>query len=286
MKKIARFTTSITALVLSLALSSCSHLMYLDSAQQNFNRAAALDNEMRFNPRADVPASPSMYYSTAHAFVEKALQNKAALKKDDVLANAYSIKALSEWKLQQYDMAKVTAAAAWREYEALENDKKLSMPRDKALMEALPYLVDTEQSKRALYTYYGGTMPAYEQAKDHYFGSLFHPDSDKSPLLETALTKMDNIRTQLNGNDDLAVYFISSQLAGLKTWSDALDFLRQSMNKDSSLSESSKQEAKTFVADQYKLHIKPQKEKLLAELSRLLPKPEAEKMKSFWEDLF
>lgn len=286
MKKIARFTTGIAVLILSLALNSCSHLIYLDSAQQNFNRAAALDNEMRFSPRSEVPASPSLYYSTAHAFAEKALQNKSALKKDDVLANAYSIKALSEWKLQQYAKAKETAAAAWREFETLEKDKMLFMPRDKALMEALPYLVDMDQGKRLLYTFFAGTMPAYEQAKDHYLANIFHPDADKSPQLEMSGSKIETIRTQLDGNNDLAVYFISSQLAGLKTWSDALDFMRQSLNKDNSLAESDKQEAKTFVADQYKLYIKPQKEKLLAELSRLMPKPEAEKMKSFWDDLF
>jgi len=286
MKKIARFTTGLAALVLLLALSSCSHLMYLDSAQQNFNRAAALDNEMRFSPRSEVPASPSLYYSTAHAFAEKALQNKSALKKDDVLANAYSIKALSEWKLYRYDEAKATSRLALLEYQALEEDKKLFMPRDKALMEALPSLTDLDQGKRFLYTFFAGTMPGYEQAKDHYFSNVFHPDADKSPKLETAVSKIDMVRSQLEGNNDLALYFVSSQLAGLKTWSDALDFLRQSANKDNSLSDSAKQEARAFVAEQYKLHIKPQKEKLLADLSRLAPKPEAERMKSYWDDLF
>jgi len=286
MKSLIRMKSSFAAITLALALSSCSHLMYLDSAQQNFNRAAALDNEMRFNPRADVPASPSLYYSTAHAFAEKALQNKAALKKDDVLANAYSIKALSEWKLYRYDAAKATAKLALLEYQSLEEDKKLFMPRDKALMEALPFLTDLDQSKRGLYTFFAGTMPGYEQAKDHYLSNVFHPDADKSPRLETAVSKIETIRAQLDGNNDLSLYFVSSQLAGLKTWSDALDFVRQSANKDNSLSDSAKQEARAFVAEQYKLHIKPQKEKLLSTLGGLMPKPEAEKMKSFWDDLF
>jgi len=286
MKNFARIKSSFVAITLALALSSCSHLMYLDSAQQNFNRAAALDNEMRFNPRADVPASPSLYYSTAHAFAEKALQNKTALKNDDVLANAYSIKALSEWKLYRYDEAKASAKLALLEYQTLEEDKKLFMPRDKALMEALPFLTDLDQSKRGLYTFFAGTMPGYEQAKDHYFSNIFHPDADKSPILETSVSKIETIRSQLDGNNDLALYFVSSQLAGLKTWSDALDFVRQSSNKDNSLTDSAKQEAKAFAAEQYKLHIKPQKEKLLSSLGLLMPKPEAEKMKSFWDDLF
>lgn len=286
MKHLTFLKSSLTAVILALVLSSCSHLMYLDSAQQNFNQAASLDNEMRFNPRADVPTSPSLYYGTAHAFVEKALQNKSALKKDDVLANAYSIKALSEWKLYRYDAAKATARLALLEYEALEEDKKLFMPRDKALMEVLPFLVDLDQSKRGLYTFFAGTMPGYEQAKDHYFSNIFHPDTEKSPLLETAVAKIDMTRSKLEGNNDLAAYFVSSQLAGLKTWSDALDFLRQSANKDNTLSDSDKQEAKAFLAEQYKLHIKPQKEKLLSSLVLLMPKPEAEKMKSFWDDLF
>lgn len=286
MKNFARIKSSFIAIILALTLSSCSHLMYLDSAQQNFNRAAALDNEMRFNPRADVPASPSLYYSTAHAFAEKALQNKSALKKDDVLANAYSIKALSEWKLYRYDAAKASAKLALLEYQTLEEDKKLFMPRDKALMEALPFLTDLDQSKRGLYTFFAGTMPGYEQAKDHYLSNIFHPDADKSPVLETAVSKIETIRSQLDGNNDLALYFVSSQLAGLKTWSDALDFVRQSANKDNALTDSAKQEAKAFAAEQYKLHIKPQKEKLLSSLGLLMPKPEAEKMKSFWDDLF
>lgn len=286
MKKLARFTTGLAVLVLLLALSSCSHLIYLDSAQQNFNRAAALDNEMRFSPRSEVPASPSLYYSTAHAFVEKALQNKSALKKDDVLANAYTIKALSEWKLYRYDDAKKTARLALLEYRALEEDKKLFMPRDKALMEALPYLVDLDSAKLALYDNFAGATPGFEQAKKYYILRIFHPDADKSPQLETAVLKIDMVRSQLEGNNDLALYFVSSQLAGLKTWSDALDFLRTSVSKDNSLPDSAKQEARAFITEQYKLYIKPQKEKLLADLSRLAPKPEVEKMKSYWDDLF
>lgn len=274
------------SLAIALSLASCSHLVYLDHAQQNFNRAAALDNEMRFNPRAEVPASPSMYYSTAYAFAEKALQNKAALKKDDVLANAYNIKALSQWKLRQYGAAKATARLALLEYRALEEDKKLFMPRDKALMEVLPYLVDMDSCKRALYDHFTASLPAFEQAKTFYYARIFHPDADQSPALETAVSKIDMTRSQLEGNNDLAVYLVSSQLAGLKTWSDALDFLRQSANKDNSLSDSAKQEARAFVADQYKLYIKPQKEKLLATLGSLMPKPEADRMKSFWDDLF
>ncbi len=263
------------------ALSSCAHLMYLDQAQNQFNRAATLENEMRFNPQAEVPASPTLYYNSAYAAVNKALGNKGALDKDNVLANAYTIKALCEWKLAMYDQAQKSADDAHAEYLALER-KGILMPRDKALMKALPHIMSIDRAKNELYKFYAGSNIGFDAARNHYLTEIHDPAPDKTGKLEASLQKLGEARSGIQGNEDLVVYFALSHLAGLKTWSDGLDFLRQRAAADTSLDPQAKTKAGEFILMQRDKALLPAKEELLGILRKLLPEDQAKPLEQYW----
>lgn len=266
-----------------LLLSACGHLMHLDRAQNNFNQGAALENQLRFNPQSEVSTSPYLYYNMAYAELGKALKNKGALSKDDVLANAYTIKALCEWKLKMYSQAEKSADVALAEYLDMER-KGMLMPRDKALMQALPYLMEIDKVKSHLYAFHAPDSLAYPSALEHYQQYIFNSSPDQAAKLEAAIHKLGNIRTQLEGSEDMSVYLLLSQLAALKAWSDGLDFLRQSIGKDSALSRDAQREAREFRTAQREQHLNPLKEELLEALRKLLPKEQGAPLVGYWSE--
>jgi hypothetical protein len=266
-----------------LLLSACGHLMHLDRAQNNFNQGATLENQLRFNPQSEVSTSPYLYYNMAYAELGKALKNKSALGKDDVLANAYTIKALCEWKLKMYSQAEKSADAALDEYLALER-KGMLMPRDKALMQALPFLMEIDKVKSHLYAFHAPDSLSYSAAQQHYLDYVYDSSPEKAAKLEAAVQKLNNIRTQLEGNEEMAVYLLLSQLAALKTWSDGLDFLRQSLGKDAALPREAQREAREFRTAQREQHLNPLKEELLEALRKLLPKEQGAPLVGYWSE--
>jgi uncharacterized protein with PIN domain len=255
----------------TLMLSACGHLMHLDRAQNTFNQGATLENQLRFSPQSEVSSSPYLYYNMAYAELGKALKNKTALGKDDVLANAYTIKALCEWKLKMYSRAEKSADAALEEYLDMER-KGIAMPRDKALMQALPALMEIDKVKSHLFAFHAPDSLSYAAAQQHYQEYIHDSSPDKAAKLEAAIQRLGSVRAQLEGgNEEMVVYLVLSQLAALKTWSDGLDFLRQSLSKDPGLPPGAQREAREFRTAQREQHLTPLKDELLGTLRKLLP---------------
>ena len=278
-----RLTALLVLAGLSL-FSACISIRHLDHAQDNFNRGAALENQLRFNPQTEVLTSPSLYYNSAYSDVNKALQKKDDLKKDDLLANALAIKALCEWRLKMYDEAKKSADSAMEQILGLER-KGIRLPRDKTLMEALPSLIAVEQAHQSLYALQKPALASLAAARDHYTTEIYNADPAKEAKLEEVLKKIEAIRAKVTDIEDLSLYLVQSELTALKTWSDALDFLRQSANKDASLSDSAKKEAREFCSKQRSDFLDPQKKELIEELSKLLPQGTDDPLVKYWDRL-
>ena len=261
--------------------TSCAHLVHLDRAQNNFNRGAELENQLSFNPKPDVSASPSMYYSLAYAELDKALANKNSLSSDHVLATTYTIKALCEWKLAMYDEAKKSADNALDELEEMEKTG-MRLPRDKALMEALPALMEIGRMKEELYAFHS-SAPSYEASKAHYL-EFIHNDSTKMARLEAAIDKVGSIQATVATNEELSAYFVMSQLAGLKTWSDAHNFLLTCIDEnDTTLSEQGKDDAWEWKGRQESAFENFVKEKkLVKKLRKLMPNQQGRLLANWW----
>ena len=262
--------------------TSCAHLVHLDRAQNNFNRGAELENQLSFNPKPDVSASPSMYYSLAYAELDKALANKNSLSSDHVLATTYTIKALCEWKLAMYDEAKKSADNALDELEKMEKTG-MRLPRDKALMEALPALMEIGRMKEELYAFHS-SAPSFEASKAHYLEFIYNPDSTKMARLEAAIEKVANVQATVATNEELSAYFVMSQLAGLKTWSDAHNFLLTCIDEnDTTLSEQGKDDAWEWKGRQESAFENFVKEKKpVRKLRRLMRNEQGRELAQWW----
>ncbi len=276
------------ALAALALLASCSHLIHLDRAQNDFNRGAELENQLRFNPQPDVSVSPSLYYSLAYAELDRALKNKKGLDADKVLGSTYTVKALCEWKLKQYGKAEKSAGEALNVFADMENEG-FKMPRDKALMEALPFLMKIDQAKDALYAFHQAT-PSFEKGKAHYLEYIFHPGPDTLAALESAIREIGKIQESVAFNEELSAYFVMAQLAGLKTWSDALDFLLACIREDASLkgdaNQREKEKARDWQKEQGNGFLEKEKTALLDKLSTLVaPRAKAEELKAYWNQI-
>ncbi|MCB9051469.1 MAG: hypothetical protein H6556_18720 [Lewinellaceae bacterium] len=284
-KKQLRLFLLLTGLAL---FSSCGHLIHLDRAQNSFNRGAALENQLRFSPQTDISASPSTHYTLAYAELDKALNNKKGLSADNVLGTAYTIKALCEWKLGLYGKAEKSASDALDELEKMEKGG-IRLPRDKALMKALPALMEIGRMKDTLYAFHR-SAPSFEAGKAHCLEFIYDPDPDKMARLEKAIWKIADVQSSVASNEELSAYFIMSQLAGLKTWSDTNDFLFTCITKDPALdpqtNRAARVKANEWVDEQVKAFEHFLKEKKPVEQLRLLiPDERGQAMANRWAQL-
>jgi hypothetical protein len=263
----------------ALLLSSCAPLRHLNSAKSEFDQGARLENQGLFNPESEIADSPASRFEAAYAQVKKALENEAALRKDNLLAEAYKIKAYSEWKLKQYDEAEKSAGLALAEYQAMRG---IGVEGDQALMKALPHFVAIEKAYHALGSLNQSGKAGFEAANEFHRKTIYDPGPNAAQL-EGALQQINIIRSQLQGHNDVATYLVLSQLAGLKTWNDALDFLRQSIVGDAGLDSADKARAREALLNQLDSVYNPTRDELLTALKNLLPDDErSNKLVQYW----
>ncbi len=273
-------------------LTSCGHLIHLDRAQNSFNRGAELENQLRFNPQSDVSVSPTTYYTLAYAELGKAMANKKGLlRNDNVLASTYTLQALCEWKLKRYQKAEQSASDALEEMKKMRQrmgQDAIILPRDEALMRALPSLMEIDKAKDTLYAFHAST-PSFEEGKNHYLQFIFDPDTTQAARLEEAVREIGRIQEAAGANEELSAYFTMARLAGLKTWSDALDFLLSCIRKDPGLevpdNQAARDEAVTWLKGQGDKYLDKKEQELLKKLQTLVPGENGKRLYDYWEKL-
>jgi hypothetical protein len=272
--------TALLLIASSIFLSSCIGIRYLNQAQDNFNQGAALENQLRFNPQTDILTSPSLYYLSAYADVNHALQKKDKLKKDDLLSSAYVIKALCEWRLKKYDQAKVTADWALGEIINLER-KGIQLPRDKAIMETLPFLISIEQVYHSLNGIHTPRRATCVASRDHYGKEIFDVESGKKAKLEEAFDNIGDIRARSTDTPEVSLYLVQAQLTALKTWSDALNYLRESAQNEAGFGQNEINEIRSFCKKHRDDFLSPRKDELIRELEKIRGKGDS--LVSYWD---
>lgn len=233
------------ALLVLAGLAACSQLNHLDRAQQYFNEGALLDNRLKLGlldprrseilgtlgPEADplVTLSPEFYYNLAHKELGQALEKKDKLARDGVLGNTYTLKALCEWKLRNYDQARTSALLAKSQFETMD----LSFPRDEALMSALDDLISIDEANAArsdlsasIDNWLERPTPdslegkqLYQELLSLYFTKI---DGASPQSISSAIRHLDEVRQEADSRGDIQLYLLQSQLAGLKTWTSTL----------------------------------------------------------------
>lgn len=144
----------VVVLVATAAATGCTSVNRLREAQDAFNQAAAAENDLRFD--AELREGPVQGQLVSNTTVQNGYasallslgrleqQDVDRLKSDKLWGNVLALKALAQWKLGLLDQARQTAA------EAQQAGADQILPRDRALLIALPGLIKTDEAFAAL----------------------------------------------------------------------------------------------------------------------------------------
>jgi hypothetical protein len=287
-------------LLLFLLLAGCAQLNYLDQAQNAFNQGSTLENSLLFaepssptqpfmaGSQAMSYATPDLCYKLAYSQVNKALQSESKLKADGVLANAYSLRALSAWKLGLHQQATESALAA----KIALQESEVKLPRESAMMTALEGLILTdqaymrvqqfkqEQQSRPTSPSASEALSMMEKIRAQYETDLVNKNG--TGKIDRALSILEQAKKEIPERKDIQTYLTMSQLAGLKTWLDELDQI-YSLLKSFGLLSNPNHELKRWF-DQENGRFSQKRDALMEQLAPLLPKQKEDGVYKRWAE--
>ncbi len=195
---IVRFSHFFWLLTLLAALSGClSHINDLREAQNHFNTAAMLENQLRLDPMAGDALAISSQANVSYQLSLRMLTDLIAgssqrLQQENLLGTAYTLKALAEWRLGQYDQAIATA-------ELVKGNKEIKLyPRDQVLMNSLNGMIKNDQA----------------------FSHMAAKDYDYANLKRLLISALDDINDKAGDSGSLGLYMATARLSVLKNWAD------------------------------------------------------------------
>ena len=187
-------------LLFVVLMSGCvSHIQTLRDAQDEFNRAAFIENAIKMDPKqGDVVTLGNInasYRLSLKILSDLIREKRADLEKDNLVGVAYTLKALTEWRLGEYEAA-LTTIRIVKEYPA-----NTLLPRDTAMVEALRGLIKNDQAY------------AHMVARDYSYGDI-------KTLLNESLGDMDKGLAVPGAGENLRLYLLMAKLSVLKNWLD------------------------------------------------------------------
>jgi hypothetical protein len=214
---IGRTLTGATLVLFVVFAAGCASVNHLREAQDSFNQAAAIENALRFDVKASDAMATSLGsvrsgYASALLSLDKLENSKdqAQLRNDGLWGTALTLKALTQWRLGQFDNAVATAVLA------KQSATNQIYPRDLALIAALPGLVKTDQAYNKILL-------------------TNTPLSDVEALLigdNGAVANIQIAREQVYKDHPVQVYLIQAQLAAYRNFIVALDRLNNHATVD------------------------------------------------------
>jgi tetratricopeptide (TPR) repeat protein len=255
---------AVLALVVTATLVvGCASVNRLREAQESFNQAATLENELRFDAALQEGSMQGQLtqnttiqngYASALLSLDKIeAKDVERLKQDRLWGNVLALKALAQWKLGLLDRARDTA----REVQQVGADQVL--PRDRALLLALPGLIKTDEAFAALQR-----VPA-EPTPEQRASTL----KNVQLLVADAADAIDRGRGAVDAAHPVHVYLIQAKLAAFRNLQSARERLGDG-------------DARTLPREQ-RLEVQRQLKELKCQAERLSLKPE---IVNYWANRF
>ena len=224
-----------TALFFAIILSSCASLSSLDKAQDDFNKAAEMENDSLLNLSSNLAILPKYsddYYRSAYIEVNNALEKEAQLKKLEVYVDAILIKSLCEWKLENVENEKaiITARAAL-DYMGPADKAAKDRPRDYAVLSALSALIGIEEMNVHQDTFFKAPDLSSVDAKAEYEKIVIKENKVKGNIQQD-IDDLIKIRKKISDKHDVQTYLIMCQLSAVKVWDDALSSVATRIEKN------------------------------------------------------
>jgi hypothetical protein len=233
-------------------LAACGGTNHLRDAQRDFSEAARLENKTRFQapsaPDAGAELGTSVEIQNLYAGVLLSLdritsQDKARLQADGLWGSVLSLRAMTYWRLGQFDKALKAAD------DMTDEVGDQALPRDAVMMAALPGLIRVDESNlhdeiRA-FKRQPDTKAKIEAAFDRLTALTIADKTGAIAIIQRA-------RNGMNDKDHpVHIYLIQSQLAAYRNYQSGYQLKNQDLVPSSD-------PAKTTAED------------LLKELKRLL----------------
>jgi len=186
--------------VVAHSCASVSHVKKLRQIQEQFNSAASLENQLKTDPlsadaRILFSGESNASYRLVLEDITKLIDAKGdALQTDKLLGSAYTLKALTEWRLGEYDAAVKTSSVV--------TDENINLfPRDRALITALRGLIKNDQGF------------SHMMKKDHAY-------KDLKTLFVESVHDINEGRLAVPQENSIRTYLTMGKLAALKNWLD------------------------------------------------------------------
>jgi len=264
-----------------LLLVSCQPFRNLNEAQDIYNKTEKEYKAEQFDQSTeagDYRAAFEKAYEKANA----ALRDKEQLKEENLLADAYLVKALCAFRLDKYEEAESSAGEAQDEYFYLRSQNK---PYEVSKMQSAQLLlpqIKVERLGQELKRFHAPGDIGYKQALEYHLEHLFDPESLEGAKMDKALQKLEELKSEAGFSDSLLITLINTQMTALKVWSDGLDYLRQSAL---GLPEEERERAREYRYNERRNSLIPVKERLLEELSAQLEGGDSHDMVRHWDSV-
>lgn len=201
----------------------CASVNQLREAQDTFNQAAAAENAQRFDQYpavavTSIAAARSSYASVLLSLGKIDNTDKKQLIQDKLWGTVLTLKALCQWRLGQYDQALKTNE------EAKSTAADQLFPRDRAILEALPGLIKTDQAYDKILN-----KKSLQEISDLLIGA------------KGAIADIDNARISVDKDHPVQIYLIQAQLAVYRNYEVAL--------KDESLTNEQQDKVKGYFKE-------------------------------------
>lgn len=262
--------------LLIIFVSSCGHLNKLDLAQRNFNQAATIENNAQLLQQP-IAISPEAYYKMAYVAIQESLKKRSKLEEDGLIGNAYALQALCEWKLGKYGLASSDAKIALT-YLVDRNNPNALLTRDAAVMKSMDALINLELLSTAVFDSLHRKEAIDLETFERFFATqLWGKEGDKGGL-QKSFESINEVLTQVPRKHEVRNYLVMSLLTGLKSWGDALHYLRNNRKK----SDAENKEAMKAFYQQQKDKFENSRTVVLRRFARLLPEGEESPVHLYW----
>jgi hypothetical protein len=199
----ARHLPALLLALLLLLSIACGTTRSLRDAQDAFNDAATADANMQLRTAPEKTTAALLgvrdggYQTTVGIIDAFSAKQRAQLKGDKLWGNALALKAMSQWRLEEYDKARETAAEATTDF-----SDQLG-PRDAVILKVLDGLIALDQADAKLGREVGGEQQCeYRTVND---------------LVTSGLETIETERGGVSARKPVQRYLLQAKLAGHRT---------------------------------------------------------------------
>ena len=214
--------------VMALLLAGCAEVNYLRDAQSAFSEAARMENQLRTSGTTNIEVNDLLQepeiragYASAIASIAKLDSDQiASLKSDKLWGVVLCIKAMSYWRLGNYDEMEKIAKEA-------QGIKDEIYPRDRALLLALPGLRRVDEAH--------AIVAAPVEGKDNAEKTKVKEERLKAVdrLVKNASDILTEARQSVSEEHSVRSYLLQAELAAYKNLMDGRNmFSGGSLNKE------------------------------------------------------